>query len=67
MNSKIIGFLRGLLYSIVMVILAYIIQNLGGSGILPVGISTIVVGVLGMIDHALESNTGKALFGAVRS
>lgn len=67
MNTKLIGFLRGALYPIIMVVIAYVIQNLGASGIFPVGISTIIVSVLGIIDHQLEANGSGALFGAVKS
>ncbi len=66
MNTKTIGFIQGMLYPVLMVIITYVIQNLGGSGLVSAGSATIITGVLSLIENALETSTGKALFGMVK-
>ena len=46
-----------------MVLLAYVIQNLGASGILPIGIATLVTGVLSVIENEMAKRGKGALFG----
>ncbi len=64
--SKLAGFLQGLLYPIAMLVLAYIVQNLGASGIFPIGIATIITGLLSVLENAIQQKTGRALFGALK-
>lgn len=67
LNPKLVGFLRGLLYPLAMLLLDYVIQNLGGSGLVSGGTATIIVALLGMVEHAIQNNTGNAFFGAVKA
>lgn len=62
-TSKITGFVQGMFYPVVMLVLSYIIANLGASGILPVSIATIITGILSVIENQIQKTTGNALFG----
>lgn len=65
-TSKIVGFLQGAFYPIVGVILAYVIANLGASGIVSSGTAVIICGFLSILENAIQAQTGKALFGLAR-
>lgn len=62
-TTKIVGFIQGAFYPLVMVLLAYLIQNLGASGIFPVGVATIITGLLSVLENYIQKETGNALFG----
>ena len=62
-TTKIVGFIQGAFYPLVMVLLAYVIQNLGASGILPISIATLVTGVLSVIENEMAKSGKGALFG----
>ena len=62
-TTKIVGFIQGAFYPLVMVLLAYVIQNLGASGILPISIATLVTGVLSVIENEMAKKGKGALFG----
>lgn len=52
MNQALVGFIRGLVYAILGTIAAFIVKNLGASGIFSASTSAIVVAIIGVIDHA---------------
>lgn len=62
-TSKIVGFVQGVFYPVAMLVLAYVIQNLGASGIFPVGIASVITGILSIVENTIQANTGKAMFG----
>jgi len=66
-----VGFAQGLLYPIISLVIAALIQALGAggalNGTLPIGVGVIVAGVLSVIENAIQANTGRALFGAVNA
>ena len=66
-NTKLTGFVRGMAYPVVCAILSYIIANLGESGLVTGASATIITGILAVIEHAIEANTGRALFGAIKT
>ena len=62
-TTKFVGFIQGAFYPLIMVSLAYLIENLGASGIMPVGIATIVTGILSVIENEMVKRGKGALFG----
>lgn len=62
-TTKLVGFIQGAFYPIVMVLLAYVVENLGASGIFPIGVATIITGVLSVIENELAKRGKGALFG----
>lgn len=63
-TTKIVSFIQGMGYPVIMVVLAYIIENLGTSGIVPIGVATVITGVLRVIENNIQKETGRALMGA---
>ena len=45
------GFIRGLGYAILMSVCTFVVGNLGASGILPAGISAVIVAVAAAVEH----------------
>lgn len=66
-TSKWVGFVQGLFYPVVSLIIAALVQALGAggalSGTLPVGLGVIIAGVLSVIENQIVKNGGTALFG----
>lgn len=65
-TSKLMGFLQGAFYPIVGSIIAYVIANLGTSGLVSSTSAVIICGILSVVENAIQTNTGKALFGLAR-
>lgn len=61
--SKLVGFIQGVFYPVAMVILTYVIQNLGPSDLVSAGTATIITGLLSVLENYIQSQTGKAMFG----
>jgi hypothetical protein len=51
MNAPTLGFLRGLGYAILASLCTFVVANLGASGILPAGISAVIVAIAAAIEH----------------
>lgn len=62
-TSKLVGFLQGAGYPLVMAFLTYVINNLGASEVFSASTSLVICGILSVVENAIKDNTGKSLFG----
>ena len=53
MSNAQLGFVRGLGYSLLAAVCAYVVSNLGASGILPTAVSALIVAVAGAVEHSI--------------
>ena len=63
MNTKLVGFIQGAFYPIVMTLLAYVISNLGSSDLVSAGTATIITGFLSLVENWMQEKGKGALFG----
>lgn len=67
MNPAILGLVRGLGVVVATAVLTYFGDAAHLNGIVSVSVAGIISSLALMLEHAIEDNTGKALFGAVRA
>lgn len=58
MNQKLLGFIRGIGYPVLFLILSYVVSNLGASGLVDTGTATLITGVVAILEHSLASYLG---------
>jgi len=66
-TSKLVGFIQGVLYPVLFLIMNYVIANLGGSGLVSASTAGIITGILSIVENTIQKNTGSALFGLASS
>lgn len=66
MNYKLIGLLRVLGTIGILAVVQYLGDVSHLAPFMSTSLSVIVAGIAGIIEHMIEDNTGKALFGAVK-
>lgn len=66
MNYKLVGLLRTLGVIALTSVVAYLGDTSHLTPFVSVSVATIVAGLAGILEHMIEENTGRALFGAVR-
>lgn len=68
-NPKLVSFLQTVFYSAAVVIIPLIVQALGVGGafdgVLPAGVTGIIIWILNYYDNKLSAQKGGAFFGAV--
>lgn len=69
-TTKWIGFVQGLFYPIVSLVIAALVQALGAggalNGTLPIGVGVLIAGILSVIENQMQKNGYTALFGFAR-
>lgn len=65
MSASLLGFIRGLGTVLLLGALTYVGDASHLNGVLSVGIAAFVSSAALALEHAIEANTGNALFGAV--
>ena len=65
MNPALLGFLRGLGFTIILAGLTYLGDSANLSGVVSTGLATVIASLALALEHAIASSTGNALFGAV--
>lgn len=60
------GFLKGLLLSVIAVVVVYFEDAAHLSGIIPTALIPLVVAIASALESSIKASTGNGLFGAVR-
>ncbi len=66
-SPAVLGFLRTLLTVAIIAILSYIGDASHLNGLVSGTLATLIAAIAMGLEHSIEANTGKALFGAVRA
>jgi hypothetical protein len=53
MTNAQLGFIRGLGYAVLAAVCAYVVSNLGASGILPSAVSALFVAIAAAVEHKI--------------
>ncbi len=68
-SSKLLGFLRGVVYSVVwsasLALLTYLSDATHFNGLIDGTLATVIAGLAGLVEHQIEANGSGALYGAV--
>lgn len=62
-----LGFVRAIGYTLLTALLAFLANQANLTGIVGDSAALIIAGLAASLEHYIESQTGNALFGAVRS
>jgi hypothetical protein len=65
MSPSLLGFVRGLGFTVLLVVLNYLGDAAHLSGLVSVSTAALVSSLALALEHAIENKTGNALFGAV--
>lgn len=69
-TSNIVGYIQGVFYPVVVLVVATLAQayGAGGSlnGTLPVGLGLIISALLSALENRIEARTGNSLFGMAK-
>jgi hypothetical protein len=65
-SPAVLGFLRTLLTVAIISVLSYLGDAAHLNGVVSASVATLIAALAMGAEHAIEANTGKALFGAVR-
>lgn len=66
MNYKLVGFLRGLGVVVLLAVLSYVGNATNISFIENHFVQGLIVAIVAAVEHSIEENKGKALFGAIQ-
>lgn len=68
-NPKLVAVAQTMFYGALFAIIPTVVTNLGAGGafygVLPVGITGIVIAVLNYIENQIQQKTGNAMFGTI--